>query len=714
MSPIRIDVFELIGSHVDTYFKANFDDEVHVCAQPTAGAWGVQNGDQPLGRKTNLLSPGATGEVSDMRTAPSGSWRSPITSDFIVKGLIGLGQIAIDGDDVYWTEMRPSEKGAACWFGANPMARSPTSPPPMFSARTRMHEYGGGDYLVHQGTVYFSNFADQRVYVQSGESSPRPLTPEDKLRFADYRFDALRKRIVCVREDKRLLESPRTSTPSSPSISTATRRAGACSSPATTSTLLRASAPTGPKLCWLTWNHPHMPWETAELWVGSFGADGGIENATRVAGGPTESIFQPEWGPDGSLYFVSDRTDFWNLYRLRDGQIEAVCERAAEFGVPQWVFGLSTYAFVGPHLILAAYTERGAWRLAEDRHRDPRAPRSRYPLHLVLGAPRTVRRAAFLAGSPTEPSASSCSISRCGRWSVVRRSTELRFDAGDLSVPEAIEFRYRRGTNGARLLLPAEKQRLFFTARRATSADREEPRRADRRNEQPLLARHSVLDEPRVRGARRELRREHRATGAPTVNAQGKLGHRRRRRLCERRQAPRRRAARSTGDDSAITGGSAGGYTTLCGARRSESLSRRAPATSESAIPRSWRTTPAPGTTTSSSRATKIGSWRRIPSEVDIYRQRSPIHFADQLSCPVIFFQGLDDRVVLPNQSERMVEVLRQKRLPVAYVPFEGEGHGFRRAENIKRALDAELYFYSRVFGFEPADPIEPVAIENL
>ena len=295
---------------------------------------------------------------------------------------------------------------------------------------------------------------------------------------------------------------------------------------------------------------------------------------------------------------------------------------------------------------------------------------------------------------------------------VVRRSTELRFDSGDLSVPEAIEFPTESGRTA---------HAFFYRPKNSSSS-------APPGERPPLI----VKSHGGPTGATSSLFSlaiqywTSRGFAVLDVNYGGSTGYGRayRERLkgswgivdvddCVNGAKHLVARGEVDGDRLAITGGSAGGYTTLSALtfRRSSRLAR---ATSESATSRSSRPTRAPEITTSSSRATKIGSSHPIRKRSTSTAQRSPIHFADQLSCPVIFFQGLDDRVVLPNQSERMVEVLRQKRLPVAYVPFEGEGHGFRRAENIKRALDAELYFYSRVFGFEPADPIEPVAIENL
>ena len=651
-------------------------------------------------------------EPAGARIAPSGSWKSPITSDLIVRGLIGLGQLALDSNDIFWTEMRPSEKGRSVLVRRTATGEIADVTPPSLSARTRMHEYGGGDYLVHEGAVYFSNFADQRVYLQPDSSTFRALTPEAKLRFADYRFDSRRRRLVCAREDKRLIES-REDVNTIVAIGIDHDDAGGrvlvggndfYASP-------RVS-PDGSKLCWLTWNHPHMPWEASELWVGTFGGDGDIENAIRIAGGPSESIFQPEWGPDGSLYFVSDCTDFWNLYRAREGRIEAICERAAEFGVPQWAFGLSTYAFVDARTILATYTERGIWNLARIDTETRHFASVDTPYTWFSGIRAANGRAVFTAGSPTEPSSLVLLDAGSNRLEVIRRSTELRFDPGDLSVPEAIEF----ATEGARTA------HAFFY--RPTNRDFSAPS-----GELPPLIVKSHGGPTGSTSSLFSLAVQYwtsRGFAVLDVNYGGSTGYGRayRERLkgswgivdvddCVNGAQYLVAHGEVDGQRLAITGGSAGGYTTLCALTFRKVFKAGA---SHFGISDLEKLAHDARTGNNHKFESRYEDWliAPYPEELEVYRQRSPIHFADRLSCPVIFFQGLDDRVVLPNQSERMVEVLRQKRLPVAYLPFEGEGHGFRRAENIKRALDAELYFYSRVFRFDLAEPVEPVVIENL
>ena len=297
--------------------------------------------------------------------APYGSWESPITSDLIVSATVGLGQIALDGEDTYWIELRPSEGGRNCVVRRTPGGRISDVTPEGFNARTRVHEYGGGDFAVHEGAVYFSNFSDQRVYRQTPDSAPRPVTPEGRLRYSDFVVDERRGRLVAVREDHTAEGREAVNTIVSLSSDGEGDDEGGrvlasghdfYSSP--------RLSPDGSRLAWLTWHHPNMPWDGTELWTGRLDEGGAVGDAELVAGGFDESIFQPEWSPDGRLHFVSDRTGWWNIYRRGDdARVENLCEMEAEFGQPQWGFGMSSYAFAAPGLIVCTYTVRGADRL---------------------------------------------------------------------------------------------------------------------------------------------------------------------------------------------------------------------------------------------------------------------------------------------------------------------------------------------------------------
>jgi dipeptidyl aminopeptidase/acylaminoacyl peptidase len=642
--------------------------------------------------------------------APYGSWKSPITPDLILAGAVGLGQIALDGDDVYWVEQRPSEAGrnvVVKWTGG---AASDVNPAPL-NARTRVHEYGGGAYLVDRGVAHYSNFADQRLYRQRpGEAVPQPITPEGPLRYADGVIDHARNRMICVREDSTFSAQYPTNALVSINLEGDAAAETAGGQVLAAGNDFYASprlSPDGAQLAWLTWNHPNMPWDGCELWVGELNADGSIGVAERIAGSVDESIFQPEGSPDGELHFVSDRTGWWNLYRQRDGQIEALCPLEAEFGLSQWVFGLSTYAFESAQRIICAYTLRGEWKLAAL----DTATGQLDPFDLSYTQVGNVRAApgcaVFIAASPTEPPCVVRLDLASNHAEVLRRSSEVRIDAGYMSVPQAIEFPTENGLTAHAFYYPPVNQDF-------ESPIAELPPLLVHSHGGPTSATSSVLNWGTQYWTSRGF-------AVLDVNYGGSTGYGTayRRRLygqwgivdvddcCN---GARYLVERGLVDEArlAIAGGSAGGYTTLCALAFRNIFKAGANHFGLSELEAFVNDT---HKFESRYLYTLVGPY---PERRDLYYARSPINFAHQIACPVIVLQGLEDKIVPPNQSEMIYDAVRARGLPTAYLAFEGEQHGFRKAENIKRALEAELYFYSRVFYFELAEPIEPVKIENL
>jgi dipeptidyl aminopeptidase/acylaminoacyl peptidase len=467
--------------------------------------------------------------------------------------------------------------------------------------------------------------------------------------------------------------------------------------------------PDGGRLAWLTWNHPNMPWDGTELVLCDLGTEGLPENVAGVAGGQDESVFQPEWSADGTLHFVSDRTGWWNLYRLSGVSVEPLCEMEAEFGSPQWVFGMSTYAFLSSGRIVCSYKERGSSYLAVlDTEAGGLEPvETPYSSIAYVRASVATGDVVFLGGSPTELACIVRLDPSTGEREVLRRSGTLEIDSGYLSVPEPVEFPTENGRTA---------YAFFYAPKNLDHA-------APEGELSPLLvmshggptAATSASLDPEIQYW------TSRGIAVLDVNYGGSTGYGReyRRRLdgawgvvdvedCANGTKYLAGRGLVDGERLMITGGSAGGYTTLCALAFTDTFAVGASHFGVSDVEEL-----AKETHKFESRYLErlIGPY---PERADLYRERSPIHHADKLSCPVIFFQGLEDEVVPKEQAETMFAVLREKGLPVAYVPFEGEQHGFRRAENIRRVLDGELYFYSRVFGFELADPVEPVAIENL
>ena len=646
--------------------------------------------------------------MPESRVVPFGSWKSPITSDSIVGGSIGVSQPLIDGEDTYWIEMRPTEGGRGVIVKRDRLGVVSDITRPPFNARTRVHEYGGGDYIVRDGSIFFSNFADQRLYRQRGEATtPEAITPAGDLRYADAVIDRVRGRLICVREDHTVAGREAVNTLVAVKLE----------SDETTGEVLVSGndfyssprvSPDGSRLAWLTWNHPNMPWDGCELWVGRFGADGLLETSERVAGGREESIFQPEWSPDGVLYFVSERTGWWNLYRLNsDASIEALSEMQAEFGMPQWGFGMSTYAFESADRIVCACIENGISRLAllDTRTKKFETILSPYTdIRFVRAAPGY---AVMRASSPTEAAAIVKLDLEKRTFEVLRRSSNLEIDPAYLSTPRAVEFPTADGRT-AHGFFYAPKNRDY------SAPEGERP---------PLLVEsHGGPTAAATTGLSLGIQYwTSRGIAVLDVNYGGSTGFGRayRERLKDKwgivdvddcANGARYLVGKGLvdGDRLMITGGSAGGYTTLCALTFRDTFNAGA-----SHFGVSDAEALAKETHKFESRYLDglIGPY---PEKREIYIERSPINFTERLSCPVIFFQGLEDKVVPPNQAETMVDALRAKGIPVAYLPFEGEQHGFRQAKNIKRALDGELYFYSRVFDFELAEPVEPVLIDNL
>jgi len=650
--------------------------------------------------------------MTQAQIAPYGSWKSPITADLIVAGTIGLGQIVLDGENVYWSEGRPAEGGRSVIVRRTPDSKTTDVTPSPFNVRTRVHEYGGGAFAIKDGTVYFSNFADQRLYKQTPNCEPQPLTLVADLRYADAVVDLQRERIICVQEDH--TKGDREPANSLVSISLNNDEdiqvlASGCDFYASP-----RLSPDRSQLAWISWNHPNMPWDSTQLWVAPINPDGSLGEAECVAGGADKSIFQPEWSPDGVLYFVSDRSGWWNLYRWLPpmpegglGGVEPLCPMDAEFGLPQWVFGMSTYGFESANRIICTYTKKGSWQLASLDLQTKQLEVIETPYTDISSLQVASGRAVFIAGSATEPTAIVQMDLATQQIEVLRRSSQLKIEPGYLSTPQEIPFPTENGLIAYAFFYPPQNQDY-------TPPKGEKPPLLVKSHGGPTASVSSTFN----------LKIQYwtsRGFGFLDVNYGGSTGYGReyRQRLNQQwgivdvddcANAAKYLAEQGLVDSErlAIAGGSAGGYTTLCALTFRDVFKAGASHYGVSDLE-------ALATDTHKFESRYLdGLIGPYPERKDLYEARSPIHFTDQLSCPAIFFQGLEDKIVPPNQAEMMVAALKAKGLPVAYVAFEGEQHGFRRAENIKRALDGEFYFYSRVFGFEPSETIEPVAIENL
>ena len=655
--------------------------------------------------------------------APYGSWRSPIGAEQVAAGGVSLGEVRVAGEAVLWLEGRPLEGGreVVCRAipggsggprGGPPENRGGTAEdvtPEGFNVRTRVHEYGGGAYAVHGATLFFANFADQRLYRYDPGRQPRPITPEPPTpaahRYADAGLTPDGRVLVCVRErhqdgkvTNELVALPADG--GAPPVLLASGR-DFYASP--------RCSPDGRRLAWLEWDHPSMPWDATDLRVAELDAGAAVVGTpATVAGGPEESIFQPEWSPDGVLHFVSDRSGWWNLYRVADGSVEALAPMDEEVGSPQWVFGLSRYAFLPGGRVALVHGRGPLQRLGVLA---PDGTLADLDLPFTSFSPPELRavgdRLACVAGSATRAAAVVVVDPASGDVEVLRRGRDETPDPGYLSVPRAIEFPTTGGRTANALFYPPVNRDF-----RGPDGDRP-----------PLLVTSHGGPTSEVVSLLSMGYQLFTSRGFAVVDVDygGSTGYGRAyrqrldgqwgivdvddcvaaaRQLAEWGEVDPRRLA--------IRGGSAGGWTTLCaltfrddfaagasyyGVGDAEALARDTHKFESRYLDR------------------LIGPW---PAAAELYRQRSPIHFTDRLSCPVILLQGLEDEVVPPAQAEAMAAALDAKRIPYAYVAFAGEQHGFRQAEHIRRAVEAELYFYSRVFGFDLADPVDPVPIAHL
>ncbi|MBI3961339.1 MAG: PD40 domain-containing protein, partial [Deinococcus sp.] len=391
------------------------------------------------------------------KTAPYGSWQSPITASLVAAGGVGLGQVEIWGEDVYWMEGRPLEGGRYVVVRWSADGQVADMTPPGFNARTLVHEYGGGAYCVHGSAVYFSNFADQRLYRQDAGNEPRPITAEPELpagaRYADGRVTPDGRLLICVRErhtaDHQVVNEL-------VALPTDGSRAPGVVVSGNDFYAFPSISPDGRHLAWTTWNHPQMPWDGAELWVADLAADGSISHPRCVTGGTQESIFQPAWSPDGTLHFVSDRTGWWNLYCERGGAIVPLAPMEAEFGVPQWVFGLATYAFLSDGRIACIFNQDGVEHLGliapgTLRVEELDVPYTAFPRAYLRS---NGRQLACIGATPAEAPAVVTVDVATGASQVLRRSIAHQVDPGFVAQPRPIEFPTEGGQTAHALFYP--------------------------------------------------------------------------------------------------------------------------------------------------------------------------------------------------------------------------------------------------------------------
>ncbi len=641
------------------------------------------------------------------RIAPFGSWESPVTTELVVGRTVGLSAPAADGADLYWLESRPSESGRTVLVRRAADGTIADLTPPPFNVGTRVHEYGGGAYTVRDGVVLFSDRRDGHLWLLVPGAAPREIVAVDGCRYADFGFVPERDAVVCVREDHRARD------PAAAEASLVLLDLAAAAAPAENEgTVLRRGpdflssprvAPDGKTLAWIEWNHPDMPWDATTLCVASF--DGAtLGAARRGAGGDAESVLQPAWSPEGVLHFCSDRSGWWNVHRWRDGAVEAVTALAAEIGGAHWVFGQRYFTFLSDGRLLAAVTEDGRTRAAVITDGEagflPLGPVAACPA--VLGATRL----ACLRLSPEAPAAIVL-VDLAGdaaRITPVRAAGPDVLTRADISVGEAIDFPTVEGDTAHGFYYPPLNARFAGPAGEAP----------------PLLVMIHGGPTSMTSDAFRPGIQWYTSRGFAVVdvNYRGSTGFGRAYRqkldgqwgvadVADCIAAARHLVAAGRADPQRllIRGGSAGGFTALAVLTAEAGFAGGASLYGVADL----RLLAADTHKFESRYLDRLIG--KLPEAEAIYAERSPITHLDRLAGGVIFFQGLDDKVVPPNQARIMVKAIRARALPVAHFEFAGEDHGFRRAETLRQVLELELDFYGRLCGFTPPGLSERVTL---
>ena len=606
-------------------------------------------------------------------------------------GGVRLSSVVLEGNDIYWIEGRPEEGGRNVIVRRSDDGRIVDLTPRHTNVRTRVHEYGGAAYVVSRGTIYYSEFADQRLYKLIPGVPPEPLTSPGDWFYADGCVHPSREYLVSVREDHTDTEREATTMLVSVPLRGPQSGGHVIASGHDFYSTPRFS-PDGSRLSWLTWDHPRMPWDGSEVWVANV-SNGTLDDPVRIAGGETEAIFQPGWSPDGTLHFVSDRTGWWNLYRVGSDGVELVHGMPADFGRPQWQLGMSTWAFADGGRVVASYQHRGRWHLATIDGRTRTF--TRVPTDLEPGENMTATgaHAVFVGGAVTAPDAVVRVNLETGQAETIRSAAVMAIDEGYLSPPTPIEY----PTGGS------------LTAHAFHYPPRNRDFSAPLDDRPPLIV-ISHGGPTASTSARLNLEVQYwtsRGFAVVDVNYGGSSGYGRayRRRLagqwgvvdvadCVNAATYLVAQGLADADRLIIRGRSAGGYTTLAALTFCPEVFKAG----ASYYGISDLEAMARDTHKFESRYLDglIGPY---PAHKDMYRARSPIHSIERLSCPIVLFQGLEDRVVPPAQSQLMADAVRSKGLRADLLTFPGEQHGFRQRDTIVRCLEAELAFYGAVFG---------------
>jgi len=619
-----------------------------------------------------------------------GTWPSPINAELITKAAPSLNFIQSQGDKLFWVEGRPWDAGRSVIMCRDSAGTIRDLLPPPFSHHSKVHEYGGMAYAANQTHLYFVNAADQCIYqldLNAG-NKPKAITSPG-LRFADLVIDTAHQQLIAVGEQHHDDREPENFIAA---INIATGAVSTLKSGADFYAYPRIS-PDNQQLCWIEWQHPNMPWDSTQLWCAQLTVDGLSDLALTAGGDNNQAIFQPSWSPDNQLHYVSDKDNWWNIYTANG---EPVLSKDAEFATPLWQFGMSTYDFIDANTIGCLWTDQGLWHSGFIDIATGQLSNTESQYSSLAAACCHQGRLYMVAGAA--PLANQIvGIERYGansKLTSVYAPSTLDLDSADIAQPEPLFFPSGNG----------EQVHAFFyppTNAQYQGADNELP---------PVIALcHGGPTGATDSGLNLKIQYwTNRGFAIVDINYRGSTGFGRKYRKAltnawgikdveDTQYAISYLANQQKIDPERclIRGGSAGGYTVLSALTFTDTFKAGASLYGIGDLE-----TLATDTHKFESRYldSLIGPY---PGRRDIYLERSPIHHAEGLNCPVIFLQGLEDKVVPPNQAEVMVKLLEDKGIKVEYVTFPDEGHGFRKANNIIRAMESELAFYRDVFDLD-------------
>jgi dipeptidyl aminopeptidase/acylaminoacyl peptidase len=635
-----------------------------------------------------------------MKQAPYGTWHSPLAAADLARSAIALNYVQVHNGRPYWIESRPAEGGRNVLMSMTADGTTQELTAPGFNARTRVHEYGGTPYAVGRDEIYFSNFVDQRVYVQRPGAAPVALTP-DGYRYADYEFDKAGGRLFCVREDHTASGEPKNTVTvlDIPGVGPGTVLFGKSDFVA-----YPRVSPDGRRIAWIAWNHPDLPWDATTLYVANL-TSRGLSGITALTSGTRESVLEPRWDTDGALYFVSDRSNWWNLYRYKDNHINTALALEADVSSPLWTLGQSSYALTGDGRAVVRYTvaardKLGMLDLASGRLTPIELPFVGFSNVQLLSAGTAI---AIAASATAEPALVSIELGT-GQYRVLRSPGTVKLDKASISIAESVEFPTSGGQTAHAFYYPpthaefsapaGEKPPLIVKVHGGpTSHSKPELSLAT----QYWTSRGFALLDVNHGGSsgfgrayRERLNGNWGVVDVGDVVAAVRY-------LVAAGRVDARRAA--------IRGGSAGGFTVLAALAFHDVFRAGANYYGVSDLEALARDTHKFESRYLDRLVAPLTRGR------EIYEARAPIRHLEHFRAALITFQGADDKVVPPEQSRAIVAALKAKGVPVAYIEFEGEQHGFRRAENMVRSLESELVFYGQVFGFTPHGPLPPVSL---